>query len=67
MRHMTKNWALRARSEEVKHSFREMLEKYVARPAKMLVLEPILLFVSLYISVIFGESKQYLSGYHTTR
>ncbi|KAH8841033.1 hypothetical protein MCOR02_005693 [Pyricularia oryzae] len=54
MRHMTRNWALRARSEEQEQSFRDVVEGCLARPAKMLFLEPILVLISTYISVVFG-------------
>lgn len=56
MRHMTRNWALRARSEEQEQSFRDVVEGCLARPAKMLFLEPILVLISTYISVVFGEA-----------
>ena len=35
---------------------RDIAERFLARPAKMLVLEPILLCMAFYISVVFGES-----------
>ncbi|KAI8228140.1 Citrinin biosynthesis cluster MFS transporter [Colletotrichum sp. SAR 10_77] len=54
MRHMTRNWALRARSEEQDRNLKDVVESCLSRPAKMLVLEPILLLMSTYISVVFG-------------
>ncbi|KAK2773755.1 MFS multidrug transporter [Colletotrichum kahawae] len=54
MRHMTRNWALRARSEEQDRDLKDVVEGCLSRPAKMLVLEPILLLMSTYISVVFG-------------
>ncbi|TEA13322.1 Citrinin biosynthesis cluster MFS transporter mrr1 [Colletotrichum sidae] len=54
MRHMTRNWALRARSEEQDRNLKDVVENCLSRPAKMLVLEPILLLMSTYISVVFG-------------
>ncbi|GKT47433.1 citrinin biosynthesis cluster MFS transporter mrr1 [Colletotrichum spaethianum] len=54
MRHMTRNWALRAKSEELDTSLHDVVEKCLSLPAKMLVLEPILLLMSTYISVVFG-------------
>lgn len=55
MRHMTRNWALRARSEEEDRNIKDVVESCLSRPAKMLVLEPILLLMSTYISVVFGK------------
>ncbi|KAK1531569.1 MFS transporter [Colletotrichum paranaense] len=54
MRHMTRNWALRAKSEEQESNLNDIVEKCLSRPAKMLFLEPILLLMSTYISVVFG-------------
>ncbi|KAK2005519.1 MFS general substrate transporter [Colletotrichum eremochloae] len=54
MRHMTRNWALRARSEEQERNIGNLVETCLSRPANILILEPILLFMSTYISVVFG-------------
>lgn len=54
MRHLTRNWALRAKSEETESNLGNIVETCLTRPAKMLVLEPILLSLSTYISVVFG-------------
>lgn len=43
------------RSEEAATSFRDIAERFLTRPAKMLVLEPILLCMAFYISVVFGK------------
>lgn len=56
LRHMTRNWALRAKFEETETNLRDLADRYLQRPAKMLVLEPILLLVSIYMSFVFGES-----------
>ncbi|KAJ0166271.1 putative transporter [Colletotrichum tanaceti] len=64
MRRMTRNWALRARSEEQESSSpRDVVEKFLARPAKMLVLEPVLLLMSTYISVVFGLMYVFFLAY----
>lgn len=55
MRHLTRNWALRAKSEETESNLGNIVETCLTRPAKMLVLEPILLSLSTYISVVFGR------------
>ena len=56
LRYMTRNWALRAKFEETETNFKDLAERYLQRPATMLVQEPILLLVSIYMSFVFGES-----------
>ncbi|KAI6443371.1 hypothetical protein MCOR17_011424 [Pyricularia oryzae] len=63
MRHMTRNWAFRARSEEQEQSFHSVIESCLARPAKMLFLEPILVLMSTYISVVFGLMYMFFIAY----
>jgi DHA1 family multidrug resistance protein-like MFS transporter len=50
LRHETKNWALHAKIEESHVSFNDIIQKYISRPAQMLVQEPILLLVTIYVS-----------------
>jgi hypothetical protein len=64
MRSMTQNWAYRAKIEETETSTRNVIEQCLAKPAKMLFLEPILLFMSLYISVVFGECISLTFAWH---
>ncbi|RHZ67725.1 MFS transporter [Aspergillus thermomutatus] len=54
LRFETKNWALHAKSEEQPISPRLILRKYLLRPMQMLILEPILLLVTLYMGFIYG-------------
>jgi MFS transporter, DHA1 family, multidrug resistance protein len=49
LRYETKNWALHAKIEEGQTSFNDILQKYIFRPAQMLVAEPILLLVTIYV------------------
>lgn len=58
LRHLTHNWALRSKSDEIETSITDFAERYLLRPLRMLVLEPILALITLYISVCFGESAQ---------
>ncbi|KXT10056.1 hypothetical protein AC579_9671 [Pseudocercospora musae] len=66
LRHMTRNWALRANSEEQETTMRDTLDRFLSRPAKMLVLEPILLLMSTYISVVFGLMYVFFLAYPTS-
>jgi DHA1 family multidrug resistance protein-like MFS transporter len=50
----TKNWAIHSRLEERPVSLRDFAVRYLTRPFVMLVQEPILLLMTLYISFVFG-------------
>ena len=47
LRHETGNWALHAAHEERKINLREIADKYLSRPARMFVQEPILALVTI--------------------
>lgn len=55
LRYETKNWAIRAPADEKKVDFQEIIEKYILRPFKMLALEPILVLITIYMSLIYGS------------
>lgn len=63
LRRRTGNEGFRAKLEDVEVSPREMLDKYFSRPLRMLMVEPILLLVSLYMSFIYGLVYCLLEGY----
>jgi MFS transporter, DHA1 family, multidrug resistance protein len=48
------NWALHAALDENVPTLKDIVFKYFLRPCKMLVKEPILLLVTIYISLIYG-------------
>ena len=54
LRYETKNWALHSQSEESPVDLKTIVEKYMIRPFQMMVMEPILILVTLYMSVIYG-------------
>lgn len=54
LRFERKNWALRAKVDESPVNIRVILQDYLLRPLKMLVLEPILLLVTIYLGFIYG-------------
>ncbi|KAF2211536.1 hypothetical protein CERZMDRAFT_43307 [Cercospora zeae-maydis SCOH1-5] len=66
MRHMTRNWAYRSKSEEAQSSLGDFAERYLLRPARMLALEPILLMMTLYVSVSFGLLYNFFLAYPTS-
>ncbi|KAJ4418219.1 hypothetical protein N0V82_005693 [Gnomoniopsis sp. IMI 355080] len=63
LRRQTGNWGIHARVERNEIDPRAMVEKYFTRPLKMLVTEPILLLVSLYMSFIYGLVYCLLEAY----
>ncbi|KAH3911925.1 hypothetical protein HBH56_130480 [Parastagonospora nodorum] len=66
MRSMTQNWAYHSKSEQNALTTRDILSQCLAKPAKMLFLEPILLLMSLYISVVFGLMYIFFLAYPTS-
>lgn len=62
LRRRTGNWGISAPHEEVSLSLKEIVEKNIARPLKMLVLEPILFLVSLYNAFIYGLLYLFLTA-----
>ncbi|KAF2460801.1 major facilitator superfamily [Lineolata rhizophorae] len=55
LRRRTKNWGIHAKQEEIEVDFRELAEKNFSRPLRMLVTEPIVLLISIYMSFIYGS------------
>lgn len=54
LKHQTKNWALHAEADEHEVNFKEIADKYLLKPFKMLIMEPILVLITLYMSLIYG-------------
>lgn len=54
LRYQTRNWAIHAPADEKEVNLKEIAEKYLLRPFKMLALEPILVLITLYMSLIYG-------------
>ncbi|KAI9369549.1 major facilitator superfamily domain-containing protein [Aspergillus egyptiacus] len=63
LRRQTHNWGIHARQDEVEVEFTELVRNNFARPLRMLVTEPILLLVSLYISFVYGLMYALLGAY----
>jgi hypothetical protein len=57
LRYETKNWALHAKADEQPVDLKLIVEKYLLRPFKMLVLEPILVLITLYMSLVRLTAK----------
>lgn len=63
LRRRTKNWGIHAKQEEIEVDFRELIEKNFSRPLRMLVLEPIVFLLSIYMSFIYGLLYLFLTAY----
>lgn len=63
LRRRTKNWGIHAKQEEIEVDFRELVEKNLSRPMRMLVSEPIVLALSIYMAFVYGLLYLFLSFY----
>lgn len=63
IRRSTDNWAIHAEQERIELDFKAVSQKYFTRPLQMLVTEPIVLLVSLYMSFIYGLVYALLKAY----
>lgn len=63
LRRQTRNWGIHAKQDEVEVDITELVRNNFTRPIKMLISEPILLLVSLYISFIYGLMYALLGAY----
>ncbi|KAF2120475.1 major facilitator superfamily [Lophiotrema nucula] len=63
LRRRTKNWGIHAKQEEIEIDFRELLEKNFSRPIRMLISEPIVLLLSIYMAFIYGLLYLFLTAY----
>lgn len=63
LRRQTRNWGIHAKQDEVEIDFTALLCTNFTRPIVMLITEPILLLISLYISFIYGLIYALLGAY----
>lgn len=63
IRFATKNWAIHAPHDENRVDMNDIVEKYLFRPFKMLLLEPILTLVTIYMSFIYGMIYLFFESY----
>jgi DHA1 family multidrug resistance protein-like MFS transporter len=63
LRKQTGNWAIHAEHERVELDLDAVVRKYLTRPLRMLVTEPIVLLVSMYMSFIYGLVYALLKAY----
>ncbi|KAJ9668644.1 hypothetical protein H2201_001286 [Coniosporium apollinis] len=63
LRRRTKNWGIHAKQEEIEIDFRELLEKNLSRPLRLLFTEPIVFLLSVYMAFIYGLLYLFLTAY----
>jgi DHA1 family multidrug resistance protein-like MFS transporter len=63
IRRRTKNWGIHAKQEEIEIDFRELITKNFSRPMRLLVTEPIVLLLSIYMAFIYGLLYLFLTAY----
>ena len=63
LRRETGDWRLHSKHDEKEVSFRQIAFVYGLRPAKMVVQEPILLFITLYLSFVYGLVYLFFESY----
>ncbi|KAK5120983.1 hypothetical protein LTR85_005767 [Meristemomyces frigidus] len=63
LRRRTKNWGIHAKQEEIEIDFRELVEKNLSRPMRMLFTEPIVLLLSIYMAFVYGLLYLFLTFY----
>jgi DHA1 family multidrug resistance protein-like MFS transporter len=63
LRRQTRNWGIHAKQEEVEIDTHELITNNFSRPLRMLVTEPIVLLVTIYMSFIYGLMYALLDAY----
>lgn len=63
LRRQSRNWGIHAKQEEVELDLRELLTVNFTRPFRMLITEPIVFLVTLYMSFIYGLMYALLGAY----
>ncbi|CAK3997345.1 related to fluconazole resistance [Lecanosticta acicola] len=63
LRRLTRNWGIHAKQEEVEVDLQELAVKNIARPVKILLTEPIVLLVTVYMSFLYGILYLSLTAY----
>lgn len=63
LRRETKNWALHSFLDEHKPTMSDLVNKYLLRPFQMIILEPILLCMTLYLALVYGILYLFFEAY----
>ncbi|KAI0865466.1 polyamine transporter 1 [Xylaria cubensis] len=63
LRRRTLNWGIHAKQEEIEIDFVELLQKNFTRPIRLLLFEPIVTLLSVYMAFIYGLLYLFLTAY----
>ncbi|TRX89137.1 hypothetical protein FHL15_009950 [Xylaria flabelliformis] len=63
LRRRTLNWGIHAKQEEIEIDFMELLQKNFTRPIRLLLFEPIVTLLSVYMAFIYGLLYLFLTAY----
>ena len=63
LRRRTLNWGIHAKQEEIEVDFRELVTENFSRPLRLLVTEPIVLLLGVYMAFIYGLLYLFLTAY----
>jgi DHA1 family multidrug resistance protein-like MFS transporter len=63
LRRRTRNWGIHAKQEEIEVDLRELVSKNFSRPIKILISEPIVLLLSIYMAFIYGLLYLFMTAY----
>lgn len=63
LRRLSRNWGIHAKQEEIEINLKDLLEKNLSRPMRMLFTEPIVLLLSIYMAFIYGLLYLFLTFY----
>jgi DHA1 family multidrug resistance protein-like MFS transporter len=63
LRYETQNWAIHAKADENRVDFHAIIHTYLFRPFIMLIREPILLLITIYMALIYGILYLFFEAY----
>ena len=63
LRRRTKNWGIHAKQEEIEVDMKELITKNFSRPLRLLITEPVVLLITIYMSFIYGILYLFLTAY----
>ena len=63
LRVQTKNWAYHSFLDEHKPTWNDIVAKYLLRPIQMLILEPILIAMTIYLAFVYGVLYLFFEAY----
>ncbi|RAL08459.1 MFS transporter [Aspergillus homomorphus CBS 101889] len=63
IRRETRNWGIHAKQDEIEIDLNELMRKNFTRPLRILITEPIILLISMYMSFIYGLVYALLEAY----